>query len=325
VTAGRLLLGLLLGLGAVAGPLGVAAQPAAPRVGVIHPGGPFLAVVEGLREGLKALGLEEPRDLFLDVRETRVDPKAIADTTRSLVRDNARLIYTVGTTVTRSVKGAAGAVPVVFSAGTDPVVAGFVQSAAKPGGTLTGYHYLTADLTPKRLEILKEILPRLRRVVVFYSPANPTPRESMKLAHQAARLLRVDLVERHATSRDELRAGLQGLKPGEVDAFFYVPDATVGSQAQLVIDAARAIRLPTMFHERTIVEQGALASYGVNYHEIGRLSAKHVQRVLAGAHPRDLPIENIDRLELILNLRTARDLGLTIPEALIHRADHVIR
>jgi putative ABC transport system substrate-binding protein len=314
-----------LALALLAGPLAAEAQITIQRVGVVHAGGPYAAVVEGLQEGLRQLGLADPKSLTLLVRETRVDPKEIEGAVQSLVREKVNLIYAIGTSIARPAKRATGEVPIVFSVGTDPVASGLVESAARPGGRLTGNHYLTTDLTEKRLEILREILPRLRRVLIFYNPANPTPRESVRLSRQAAQKLRIELVERHVGSSEELREGLQALRAGEVDAFFYVADATVGSQAQAIIDAAKAIRLPTMFHERTIVAQGALASYGVNYHEIGRLSAKYVQRVLAGADPKDLPIENIDRLEFVVNLRTAKELGISVPRSIVNRADHVIK
>ena len=125
-------------------------------------------------------------------------------------------------------------------------------------------------------------------------------------------------------SPEELRLALQALKPREVDAYFQVGDAMVLSQAQMIIDAARVKRLPTMFYEYSLVVKGALAGYGQNYSEIGRLSAKHVQRILAGTSPRDLPVENYDRIELALNLRTAREIGLTIPPSIRLRADAVI-
>jgi len=200
-----------------------------------------------------------------------------------------------------------------------------VESFAKPGGRLTGVHLLETDLTAKRLEILKEILPKLRRVLTFYNPNNRSARESSKRAREAAQHLRVEFVERHVASVEELRAGLGVLRAGEADAFFYVGAAMVTSQAQWIIAAAKAKRLPTMFHDRSFVAQGALASYGVNFREAGRLSAKHVQRVLAGTNPKDLPIENTDRLELVLNLRTARELGLTIPPSILLRATKVIQ
>jgi putative ABC transport system substrate-binding protein len=199
-----------------------------------------------------------------------------------------------------------------------------VESFAKPGGRLTGIHRQSQDLTAKRLEILKEVLPKLRRVITFYDPNNPSAQVSAKLAREAARQLGVELVERHVSSVKELQEGLKALRVGEADAYFYVADAMVTSQAQLIIDTARAKRLPTMFNETAIVAKGALVSYGVSYHEVGRLTAKYVQRILAGTSPRDLPVENVDRLELALNLRTARELGLTIPRQIRLRADKVI-
>jgi ABC-type uncharacterized transport system substrate-binding protein len=199
-----------------------------------------------------------------------------------------------------------------------------VESLAKPGGRLTGFHGQATDLTAKRLEILKEMIPGLGRVLTFYNPDNAVARENARLGREAARRLGVQLVERHVRSAEELRLGLQALKPREVDAYFYTTDAMVASQALLVIDAARVKRLPTMFYEETLVVKGALASYGANYREMGRLSAKHVQRILAGTHPKDLPVESYDKIELALNLRTARELGLTIPPAARFRADRVI-
>ncbi len=295
------------------------------RVGVILPGGLYYAVIEGLRDGLRELGLAEGKHFVLEIRDTKGDLKAVEAVARDLEREKVNLIYAVSTSVTIAVKRATADIPIVFNVGTDPVAAGLVESFAKPGGRLTGVHRLTTDLTAKRLEILKEILPKLRRVLTFYDPNNPSARESSKSAREAAQHLRIELVERHVASVEELRAGLGALRVGEADAFFYWPDAMVLSQAQLIIDTARAKRLATMFSERTIVAKGALASYGVNYHEAGRLSAKHVQRVLAGTNPKDLPVENADRLELVLNLRTARELGLTIPRSILHRADKVIQ
>ena len=308
-------------------PLAVRAQTARRRVGVIHAGGPYVVVLEGFLDGLKQLGFEEPRNLALYVRETKVTPKAVEETTRGLIREKVEVIFAIGSTVARPMKPIAegAALPVVFAVGTDPVSLGMVRSFASPGGRFTGIHYLTTDLTAKRVELLKGMLPKLRRAVIFYNPDNPTPRESVTAARQMARQLQFELLERHVKSTEDLRASLAILKAGDADAFFYVPDATVGSQAQLVIDAANGIGLPTMFHERTMVVQGALAGYGVNYHEIGRLSAKFAQRVLAGAAPKDLPVENIDRLEFVLNLRTARELGLTIPQLILIRADQVIQ
>jgi putative tryptophan/tyrosine transport system substrate-binding protein len=301
------------------------AQPARIfRIGVVHEGGPFYIVVDGLKEGLKELGLDAGKHYVLEVRDLKGDRQAAEEAARSLEREKVNLIYAVSTSVTTLVKRATAEVPIVFAVGADPVVAGLVESFAKPGGRLTGIHYLSGDLTPKRLEILKEILPELRRVVTFYDPRNNVASAAAKSAREAARQLRVEIVERHVASVEELRQGVKALKAHEADAYFYTNDAMVTSQVPFIIDTARSKKIPTMFHEPSLVTQGALISYGVSYREIGRLSAKYVQRVLAGTSPQNLPVESLSRLELAVNLRTARELGLTIPQSVLFRADKVI-
>jgi putative ABC transport system substrate-binding protein len=200
-----------------------------------------------------------------------------------------------------------------------------VESFAKPGGRLTGIHYVQTDLTGKCLEILKEIIPKLRRVVTFYNPRYRVAIESSKLAREAAQLLGIELVERHFASVEELQSGLRALRSGEVDAFFQVGDAMVTSQAQFIIETARVKRLPTMFNFRSEVIKGGLASYSVSFHEVGRRLAKYVQRILTGVKPMDLPVEGIDKIDLVVNLKTAKQIGLTIPPNVLARADKVIR
>jgi putative ABC transport system substrate-binding protein len=161
--------------------------------------------------------------------------------------------------------------------------------------------------------------------VTFYNPGNAAARENARSGRDAARGFQVEFVERHVVSVKELQAGLQALKVGEADAYFLTPDSMVLSQAQLIIDTAKTKRLPTMFQEQSLVAKGALASYGVSYHEAGRLSAKYIQRILAGTSPKDLPVETVHKLELVLNLRIAREIGLTIPPNVLARADRVIK
>jgi putative ABC transport system substrate-binding protein len=204
------------------------------------------------------------------------------------------------------------------------VAVGLVESIRKPGGRLTGIYSRFTDLAAKQLQLLKEMVPSLRRVVTFYSPDNPAAQQSVKIARDAARQLKVELLERPVASVEKLRAGLRALRPGEADAYYYVSDAMITSQSTLIIDAARAKRLATMFNQRETVAMGALASYGVSYYELGRLSAKHVQRVLLGTDPGVLPVEPVDRLHLVINLKTAKAIGLTIPQSVLARADEVI-
>jgi len=317
-------LALVFGCAAVSLPV-EAQQPRVYRVGVILEGGVYLQTVDGLRDGLKEGGLEEGKQLILQVHDVKGNVQAVGAAARSLEREKVDLIYAVATSVALIVKQATRSVPIVFYAGTDPVTVGLVASFRQPGGRLTGIHGQNTDLTAKRLELLKEIIPGLRRVVTFYDPENPAAQESAKLAREAARYLKVELLERPVASVEELRAGLRALQPGEADALLYVSDAMVGSQAQLIIDTARAKRLPTMLSHKTSVAKGALASVGDSYYAIGRLSAKHVQRVLLGADPGTLPVEQLDRPEVALNLKTAKALGVTIPQSVLVRADEVIQ
>src|SRR2546426_112295 len=210
------------------------------RVGVIHQGGPYKAVVDGLRDGLRQLGLEERKHLLLNVRDSKGEVKAVEAAAKDFERDRVNLIFAVTTSATTAVKNVTSEVPIVFSVGSDPVASGFLQNFAIPGGRLTGVQYSATDLTGKRLEILKK-------------------------------------------------------------------------------------RLPTMFAEQSLVVMGGLASYGQNFHEVGRLSAKYVQKIMTGAQPRDLRVETVDKFELIINLKTAKQIGLTIPPNVLARADRVIR
>ena len=318
------LLAMLVTLAAY-GEMADAQQGKVYRVGVIHQGGPYAAVVDGLREGLRQLGYEEGKQITLEIRDTQSDLKLVEEAARTFERERVNLIYAVATSVVTPAANATSKIPIVFSVGSDPVGSGLVQSFGKPGGRLTGVQYSTTDLTGKRLEILKEILPKLTRVVTFYNPSNRMAMEAATLAREAARHFRVQLVERHATSVEELRQRLEVLKAREADAYFYISDAMVLSQAQLVIDMATSKRLPTMFSEQSLVAMGGLASYGQNFYEIGRLSAKYIQKVLTGAQAQDLRIETVDKFELAMNLKTAKQIGLTIPPNVLARADKVIR
>jgi putative ABC transport system substrate-binding protein len=282
-------------------------------------------VVDGLKDGLKELGFAEGKHYVLEFRDLKGDRKAAGEAARGLERGKVDLMYAVSTSVTVAGKQATVVVPIVFAVGSDPIVAELVESFAKPGGRLTSVHYLSTDLTAKRLEILKEMLPKLRKAVTFYDPSNGVALAAAKSAHEAGRQLKIEIVERHVASVKELRLGLKALKAQDADAYFFTPDAMVASQAQFIIDTAGAKKLPTMFHEPSLVAQGALVSYGVSYHEVGRLSAKYVQRVLTGTSPQDLPIESLSRLGLVVNLKTAKALGLTIPQTILIRADEVIQ
>jgi len=319
----------LAGTGAVllAAPLAAEAQQPAKiyRIGIVLEGGSYYAAIDGLRAGLKELGFEEGKQYVLHIRDVKGDLNAIPTTAKNLEQERVDLIYATANSVTQAVRRGTTKIPIIFYVGSDPVASGLIQSFAKPGGRLTGVHTRGADLIAKRLQILKEAIPKVRRVLSFYDPGNPSAREGAAVAREAAQQLRIESVERHVRSVDELRAGLRGLKAGDADAIFLVPDAMVNSQAHLIVDTARTKKLPTMFYERLSVAEGGLASYGVSYYAVGRLTATYVHRVLLGTSPAELPVEGFDRFELVINLKTAKTLGLTIPPSLLGRADEIIQ
>jgi putative tryptophan/tyrosine transport system substrate-binding protein len=321
----RTLVGLLTTLFLTIVSYGEAQQAGVRRVGVIMQGGPYYEAIDGLRDGLRKLGLQESKDFILEIRDAKGDLKLAEESARQLEREKVDLIYTLATSVTKAVKQATTEIPIVFYAGNDPVALGLVESFAHPGGRLTGIHFRVGDLTGKRLEILKEIYPKLHRVVTFYDPSSSVSLEAAKFGRDAANQMGIELLERHVASVQELRSALGALKRGEIDAYAYTSDAMVGSQAQLIIDTAKAKGFATMYHEGGLVTDGALASYGISYYGAGLTSAKYVQRILAGIKPKDLPVETVDKIELVINLKTARQIGITIPQRVLTKADKVIK
>jgi putative ABC transport system substrate-binding protein len=302
-----------------------AQQPKVYRIGVITAGGAWYGTIDGLRVGLRELGLEEGKQFVLIIRDTKGNAKAAEAAAKDFEQENVDLIYTTQTSVSIAAKRATTNIPIVFCAGADPIDLGLVDSFAKTGGRLTGVYEPGTDLTAKRLENLKEIIPKLRRVVTFYVPRNPVAIESSKFAREAARQMGIQFIERHISSIEELKTGVRALNVGDVDAFFEVSEALVQVNDQLVIDATSEKRLPGMFNNQSSVLKGGLASYSASRLEVGRLSAKYVQRLRAGIKPKDLPVEAVRKIDLVINLKAAKQIGLTIPPNVLARADRVIR
>ncbi len=313
--------GLILSVSVVA----EAQQTRVHRVGVVLQGGSLYAVLDGFREGLKDLRLKEGKDLILDIRDAKGDLKVAEEAAKNLEREKVDLIFAINTSVAVAAKRATMDVPIVFFAGNNPVTFGLVDNVAKPGGRVTGVHFVTEDLTAKRLEIMKEILPKVTRVITFYDPGNRVAIEAAKMGREGARHLNIQFIERQVASVKELQQALPMLKPEEADAFFYISDAMVLTQAQQIIDTAKANKLPTIFPEVSLVEQGGLVSYGLSFNEAGRSAAKYVQKILAGNSPKDLAVEAVGGLHLALNLRTAKDIGVAIPPNVLARADKIVK
>jgi putative ABC transport system substrate-binding protein len=304
----------------------MAAQtPKTHRIGVLFPGGAQYETLNGLREGLKELGLDEGKQFIFVIKDTKGETAAAEEGAKAFERENVSLVYALTTQVITTAKTATTKVPIVFAIGSDPVAGGLVDSFPVPGGRLTGVHYLIRDLTAKRLEILKEILPKANRVLTYYDPANRVSTEGATMARDEGKRLGIRLIESYVSSVSDVQRELQKLKREDADAFFFIPDPLVGGQSQLIIDTAKAKKLPMMFQEQSMVANGALAAYGQNYREIGRLSAKYVQQVLNGAPPKDLKIETVESVELAINLQTAKQLGITIPPQLLARAKMVVK
>jgi putative tryptophan/tyrosine transport system substrate-binding protein len=302
-----------------------AQQPKIHRIGVLVPGEAWYEIVDGLRVGLKQWGLEEGQHLTLAVRDWKGDTKLAQAAVKSFLQEKVSLIYASSTNSAIAARRATSEIPIVFCAGTDPVAVGLMESFAKPRGRLTGVYNPQTDLTAKRLEILKDIVPKLRRVLTFYNAQLRTGIESSKLAREAAQQQGVQLVEGHFTTEEELLAIVRALKTAEGDAYLALSDPTVSNQAQVIIDTARIKKLPTMFDFLSHVRKGGLATYAVDFNEMGRRSAKYVPRILAGVKPQELPVEGMDKIELVINLKAAMQIGLTIPRHVLARADRVIK
>jgi putative ABC transport system substrate-binding protein len=315
---------LLAGV-ALAVPFGAAGQSArVPRIGVIIYSEVFAPTVQGLREGLKELGVVEGKHVALEVFNAKGEIKAVEEAARRFERERVQLIYCTPLSSVTVVKRATSEVPIFFVVGNDPIASGLVASFSKPGGRLTGVNTFTVDLTAKRLELLKDVLPKTRRVLTLYNPGLSQSRAAVALAQEAGSKLGIQILERHARSAAEVRAALAALKPGEADALLLVPDAEIFNQIQVLVDIAKKHRMPVMGSEQGMAERGVLVAYGIDRRETGRQSAKNVQRILAGASPGGLPVENVTRLTFVLNLRTAREIGVAVPQAMLVRFDRVI-
>jgi putative ABC transport system substrate-binding protein len=314
-----------LALGMLAAPLGADAQTAKRvyRIGALNEAwAPNHPAVEGLKAGLKELGLEEARDVTFDIRFTEGRPAAAPAAAAALVSAGVDLIFTSNDSATRAAKAATQSIPIVFTLVGDPVAAGFVKEIANPGGNLTGVSSLHTELVPKRLEVLKAMVPSLRRVWAIYYASDPSSLVAVKKAQEAAPLLRLELVTRAVQTPGELARALKGLRPG--DGLLPPPIATLDIPDQM-LQASLSARLPIVFGSAFWTDYGALVSYGTDYYADGRQAARLVTKILRGERPQDLPVEGTNKIELIINLKTARMLGVTIPRELLLRAEKVIQ
>jgi putative ABC transport system substrate-binding protein len=305
-------------------PLTVHAQQVARpyRIGVVHTGFfPSTPPVEGLKSGLRALGFEEGREVTLDIRPTKGDLRLAQAAATALAEAGVDLIFAESEQIARAVKVATQKVPIVFVRVGDPVVAGLVASVPHPGGNLTGISSLDTDLTPKRLQILKAIFPTVRRVWAVYHADDLSSGAAARKAQEVAALLKLELVARAMRTPEELVGQLKNLRPG--DGLLSPPTVTM-SIPGTILDLQLMARWPAIFYTDYWVQAGALVSYGSSIRDDSAQSARLVVRILRGERPRDLPVEGSNKIELTINLKTAKSLGITIPREILERADRII-
>jgi putative ABC transport system substrate-binding protein len=229
----------------------------------------------------------------------------------------------IGSRLLKPVREASAEVPVAFLTPGDPVAAGLVQSLARPGGNTTAMTFEFPELSGKRLELIKEIAPKVRRVLAVYDPKDPSPQQGIAAARQAAQALGLSLIEREARSREELLRGLEAL--AEANAYLSVPGGFATGFYEEITRAANARQIPSIFHARMGSTRDALASYGASDAQIAHEAARLVDKILKGAKAGELPVERPTKFEFAVNLKTAKQIGLTIPPNVLARADKVIR
>jgi putative ABC transport system substrate-binding protein len=316
--------GLRLALLLLAAPLAAGAQPAGriARVGLLaNNTGPHLQAFEA---GLRELGYVEGRNVVIERRNANGEFSRLPALAADLVRLEPDVIVAPDPPSTRAARGATGTIPIVMRASDDPVESGLVTSLARPGGNITGVYSLYADLTQKRLELLREALPRIKRVAVLWNPAFPGGRARWTETEQAARSLGLTLVSAQASGPDRLEEALRTAMAQRAEALITLRNPVIVVHGRRVIELAARHRLPAMYDDREFVEAGGLMAYGANLDDLYRRAAAYADRVLKGARPADLPIERATRFELVINRRAARTLGLAISPALLLRADHLV-
>lgn len=319
----------LLGGAAAAWPLAVRAQQAGRfvKIGVLASGNRLNSpVIESFRRALSNLGYVEGRDIAIEFRTTAGgDPALLGDFAAELVRTSVDVIVTDGAPAALAVKQATTTIPVVMAVIADPVAMGLVQSFARPGGNITGFSILAPELGTKRLEILKEAVPGVKRVGVLWNSANPVNAsvQTSSIA-EAARGLGIEIELVGAPNRDGLAAAFERFKAQPVSAVLTVPEAMLFQERQRIVELATAARLPGIYPDRLFADAGGLLFYGPDVLDLFKRAAGYVDRIIKGAKPIDLPVEQPTRFEFVINLKAARAIGITIPPTLLTRADEVI-
>jgi putative ABC transport system substrate-binding protein len=315
----------LLGGAAVAWPLAARAQ----QLGKVYrvaffTAGALAVPLSVFVQALQQLGWIEGKNIVLEIRyaDNRLD--RLPEMAAELVRLKVDVIVASGTLAPLAAKQATTTIPIVMGAAGDPVGSGLVTSLARPDGNVTGLSLMSPDLAGKRLELLKELLPRISRVAVIWNAANPYPAQVFRETENAARTLGIEVQSLEVKSPDDFDRVFESARLKRPDALITVEDPLTANYLKQISDFAAANKLPSIYGFREFVAVGGLMSYGVSLSDLYKRAAIYVDKILKGAKPSDLPVEQPTKFELVINLKTAKALGLTVPPSLLARADEVI-
>jgi putative ABC transport system substrate-binding protein len=321
---------LTLALSILAAPLAAETQQAAkiPRIGYLSPSSPAdprtQRFLEAFRQGLRKLGWVEGQQIAIEYRWAEERPKRLADFARELVSLNVDVIVASTTSASLRAKQATETIPIV-SVAVDPVATGLVTSLAHPGRNITGLSMMAPDLIGKQMEILKELVPTLSRVALLWNPNNVSNVPQLQQAQETAQALKVRLQPLEVRGLSELDSAFATMTKEQADAVIVLVDSMLVQHRTRLADLAAQSRLPAVYGLDDHAEAGGLLAYGPNVTDLHRLAATYVDKILKGAKPADLPVEQPMKFELVINLKTAQTLGLTMPPSLLMLADEVIR
>jgi putative ABC transport system substrate-binding protein len=316
--------------GLLAVPFAVEAQqaPRLPRIGVLLAGGTGPGASAGadvLRQGLRELGYVEGRTAVIECRWWEGKPERLSDAVAEMVRLNLDVIVVGGSEATKAMKEATRSIPIVFSGPSYPVEEGLVESFARPGGNITGVTVAQSDHVAKLLQLLLDIVPALADIGVIWSPANPGSTFLFRDTETAARALKVRVLSVPMASAADVEPALAAIARARPGALILNPAPIPIANAERIGELAIRLRIPSITQAKALMERGLLMSYGADIRDVQRRIPSYVDRILKGAKPADMPVERPTKFELGINMKTAKALGLTIPQPLLLRADEVIQ
>ena len=281
--------------------------------------------IEAFRQGLRELGYMQGKNIFIEYRSAEGNLDRVPGLVAELVRLKVDVIVTTGPPATRAAKERTATIPIVMAFDTDPVGNGFVASLARPGENVTGLSALFPEISGKRLELLKEIVPRLARIAVLGQSTEPANAQSLKETELAAAAFGVKLQYGDVLFPKDIETAFQAARKDRADAVLVLAGYVFNSHPRQLAEHAIKNRIPAVYQGSEYVEAGGLMSYGTNIADLFRRGATYVDKILKGAKPADLPVEQPTKFELIINLKTANQIGLTIPQSVLYRADRVIK